>query len=261
MKVMRGLTVLKLFASVISFAAVAFAIFVTMTALGRSAPVAIHSDRLGPNTLPLANVHGSPAVSGSYAGPVTFEQPMSLGSMELSLDLSDVDGSIAGAINVTRTLAFSGTHQLIGSITTPSGSITPTLTLISVQPITSLISGREVTRSIRIEGEVIEDGDVFRGTYHETIEGFTPKPMQVRGKFLFVRRSRTPYSAEPVETPTPTPTSSGTPATPTSTYTPTPTKTPASTYTPTPTKTPSVTYTPTATPRHKVSLPLVIKGP
>lgn len=179
-------------------------------------------------------------VAGSYAGTVTVDEPAPLGELDLLLEIVNTNGQFAGKVNPARTQVFLGGPTFTGSVTT-NGVVTPTVRIES-QTFSGLVSGRTVQRSFVLTGEVLDNGDTLRGTYTETIVGFKPKPMLVKGTFVLVRP---PGVTEIITVPTPK----------------------GATLTPTPTGGPVVTRTPTATPQpgpgsgngKSVYLPVVMK--
>ena len=89
-------------------------------------------------------------------------------------------------MNNEYTLVFDGTPNLHGSVdTTP---MTPTFMLAS-EPFSGEVSGRNVERSFRFDGEAVENGEVLQGIYTEVMTGFTPKPMVTEGLFMLTRPS------------------------------------------------------------------------
>ncbi|MEZ4864234.1 MAG: hypothetical protein R3C14_23175 [Caldilineaceae bacterium] len=162
-------------------------------------------------------------VAGSYAGTVLISEPTLLGDLDLQLDITATNGQLAGQVNAAKTQVFLGGPTFTGSVTA-NGAITPTLRIES-QTFSSVVSGRTVQRHFVLTGEVLAQGDQLRGTYTETIIGFKPHPMLVKGTFLLVRPSGvtaiitvpTPQGSTPV--PTPTIPGQGGPPTPTPTAT------------------------------------------
>jgi hypothetical protein len=158
-------------------------------------------------------------VAGSYAGTVMVSDPAPLGDLDLLIDIVSTNGQLTGQVNPAKTQVFLGGTTFTGSVTT-NGVVTPTLRIES-QTFSGLVSGRTVQRHFVLTGEVLERGDELRGVYTETIVGFKPHPMLVKGTFLLVR----PAGATAIIT-VPTPKGA----------------------TPTPRVTPTVTSTPTVTP-------------
>lgn len=188
------------------------------------------------NSTPMRAVAAEQAIqlTGTYAGNVTINEPAALGALDLVLNLTDTGGALTGQVNAARTQVFLGGPTFSGSITASQG-VTPTFRIDSAT-FTGIVSGRQVQRQFALIGEVLKTGDTLRGRYTETITGFTPKPLLVKGNFLLVRPhgSRAIVPAPGTDTPTATPTATTTPATPTPTATPTVTATPTATATATP---------------------------
>jgi len=144
-------------------------------------------------------------LSGNYAGTVAISSPVSLGLLDLVFEIDDVDGVLAGAVSLTQTQVFLAAPALHGSITSSPDAITPTFRLDS-EVFTATVSGREVVRHFSLVGEALNNGDVLRGQYEETIEGFTPNSLLITGAFLVVRPSRAlTGSVAPAPIPTPGP--------------------------------------------------------
>ena len=161
-------------------------------------------------------------VTGTYAGSVTVAEPTALGALDLVLNITDNGGALRGQVNAAKTQVFLGGPPFTGTVTT-NQVVTPTFRIDS--PIfTSKVSGRTVQRQFTLVGAVLNNADTLRGDYTETITGFTPKPLHVKGKFVLVRPAGSQVIiAGPTVTPSLTPTGGpGTPptATPTATATP-----------------------------------------
>jgi hypothetical protein len=168
---------------------------------------------------------GQPAATpliGTYAGSVTIDEPAALGALDLVINVTDNGGVLSGQVNGTKTQVFLGGPVFTGSVTSSQG-ITPTFRIDS-ELFTGQVSGRSVQRQFTLVGEVLKDMDTLRGQYTETITGFTPKPLLVKGKFLLVRPAGSQVLI-PIPTATPTP-SGGPGATPTPILTPTATSQP-----------------------------------
>jgi hypothetical protein len=162
-------------------------------------------------------------LTGSYSGSVSVDEPTSLGELDLVFTVTEQNGALSGKVNAAKTQVFLGGPTFTGSVTTSQG-ITPTFRIDS-EVFTGLVSGRTVQRQFTLIGEMLNDADTLRGQYTETIIGFTPKPLLVKGKFLLVRPSGSKVIIdEGTATPTQTPTVTGTPPTATSTATPTATR-------------------------------------
>lgn len=201
------------------------------------------------------------SIAGTYAGAVTITEPAPLGALDLVIDLTADGDTLAGKVNAARTQVFLGGPTVAGQITAGT-SVTPTIRIDS-ESFTGLVSGRTVQRKFTLVGEVTQDRNTLRGDYTETITGFTPQPLLVKGTFFLVRPdgSNRIIAAPDFPTPTPTqtatPTVTGTPPTATPTATPTVTGTPP---TATPTATASVTPEPGGSQSSSLYLPLVGNG-
>jgi hypothetical protein len=157
---------------------------------------------LRPIAVEVTSVAETDLVSGRYVGTVAISTPVSLGVLDLAFHITDIDGTLSGAVDVTRTLVYAGAPLLQGSITSDPDAITPTFRIDS-QVFDRVVSGRDVARSFALVGEAQSDGDVLQGQYTETIEGFTPAPLLVTGIFLVVRPSRTLTESVPPGPPPP----------------------------------------------------------
>ncbi len=154
---------------------------------------------------------------GTYAGSVTIDEPAALGALDLVINVTDNNGALSGQVNGAKTQVFLGGPTFTGSVTSSQG-VTPTFRIDS-ELFTGQVSGRAVQRQFTLVGEVLKDTDTLRGQYTETITGFTPKPMFVKGKFLLVRPTGSQVLIPiPSATPT-TPGGPGNPPTPTATAT------------------------------------------
>jgi hypothetical protein len=61
---------------------------------------------------------------------------------------------------------------------------------------TQSANGQEVTRLIRLSGEVSEDGDVVQGTYEEELRGLGASPIVAQGRFIATRRTNQEVSID-----------------------------------------------------------------
>ncbi|MCL4863920.1 MAG: hypothetical protein KJZ93_31220 [Caldilineaceae bacterium] len=166
-----------------------------------------------------------PQITGAYAGSVTINEPAPLGALDLALNLIDTGGALSGQVNAARTQVFLGGPTFTGSVTASQG-ITPTFRIDSAV-FAGIVSGRSVQRQFALTGEILNEANTLRGQYTETITGFTPHPLLVKGRFLLVRPNGSqvipagpgsPVTATPTATATAT-TNPSTPATATSTAT------------------------------------------
>jgi hypothetical protein len=172
---------------------------------------------------PAAAPSATELVAGSYTGTVIVSEPAPLGSLDLLLEITNANGALSGQVNPIKTQVFLGGPTFTGAVTSNQG-VTPTLRIES-QTFSGLVSGRTVQRHFVLTGEVLDGGDRLQGEYTETIVGFKPQPMLVKGEFLLVRPSGVtaiitipaPDDGAATATPTPGP---GAPPTPTPTATP-----------------------------------------
>lgn len=166
-------------------------------------------------------------VAGSYAGSVLVREPAPLGDLDLLLDITSVNGQLSGQVNPAKTQVFLGGPTFTGSVTTSQG-ITPTLRIES-QIFSGVVSGRTVQRHFILTGEVLDAGNELRGVYTETITGFKPQSMQVKGSFLLMRPNGV---TDIITVPTPRGTPPATPTIPGTGGLPTPTPTATATVPP-----------------------------
>ena len=124
-------------------------------------------------------------VAGSYAGSVNVREPAPLGALTMLLEITGTNGALAGQVNAIKTQVFLGSPTFTGVVTATQG-VTPTLRIES-QTFAGVVSGRPVQRRFLLTGEVLDNGNILRGDYAETIIGFQPKPLLVKGKFLLLR--------------------------------------------------------------------------
>src|SRR5262245_17469777 len=129
----------------------------------------------------------SQLVAGSYSGTVGVIEPAPLGDLDLYLDVTSANGVLSGKVNADKTQVFLGGPTFTGIVTSTQG-VTPTLRIES-ETFSSVVSGRSVQRNFVLTGEILDGGDRLRGNYTETIVGFKPHPMLVKGTFLMVRPS------------------------------------------------------------------------
>jgi hypothetical protein len=174
----------------------------------------------GPATQPMAGP-AALVLTGSYSGNVTVKEPVPLGALELVLNITDTKSALSGQVDAAKTQVFLGGPTFTG-IVTASQAITPTFRIDSAV-FTGLVSGRQVQRQFTLAGEIWDGGDTLRGQYTETITGFRPKPLLVKGDLLLVRPNGSqvfpPNPDLPTATATATATATSTPRTPTATAT------------------------------------------
>jgi len=127
----------------------------------------------------------SALVAGSYAGSVNVREPAPLGALTMLIEITGTNGVLAGRVSALKTQVFLGSPTFTGIVTATQG-VTPTLRIES-QTFAGVVSGRPVQRRFLLTGEVLDNGNILRGDYAETIVGFQPKPLLVKGKFLLLR--------------------------------------------------------------------------
>jgi hypothetical protein len=154
---------------------------------------------------------GAAQLVGSYSGEVELQftvagvfsetlntqppaNPPDLGSIDLSLQLSQNGNGISGYVSLDKTLVFSTAHVLpnnngvlkIGPYV--NGSFDGTnLTLMSEQ-VAATIGGQPVKRQFRLTGAInASDGSQISGQYRETLWGATRQPVTVLGTFSLQR--------------------------------------------------------------------------
>jgi hypothetical protein len=163
---------------------------------GTPTPVPVVTTVPNPNVTAVPAENGTavpatiPFLDGHFTGTVAITEPVALGAFDLAINLSNAGSTLSGTVDITQTMAFSKATSLKGTITSTS-STTPTFRL-TAEPFTESMSGQPVKRSFVLTGEVERDGSALRGQYVETIEGYTPEPLNVRGTFLLVRSDRNP---------------------------------------------------------------------
>jgi hypothetical protein len=126
-----------------------------------------------PPAVSLANAGG---VTGTYFGSVVITSPLPVAVQLLTLDISDLGGTLSGTVYPTHTALYSGTMALHGSTDGHTFELASDV-------ITTVVSGREVRQSFELEGQVVEGGDILRGVYTGTISGFIAEPIIVEGNF------------------------------------------------------------------------------
>ena len=143
------------------------------------------------------------AVAGTYKGNVSVSEPAPLGALTLALGISNDGGVLSGDVDPTQTMVFLGGPSFTGQVTEGKN---PTFEIES-EIFTSIVSNRTVQRSFTLKGEVLDNGNSLQGDYVETISGFTPTPMVVKGTFLLLRPLNSQIIIPPQVGGTPTPTS------------------------------------------------------
>lgn len=135
---------------------------------------------------PILQTEGT-VISGTYVGTVVISEPVSIGTLDLSINIIENNGVISGVVEAKpSTLAFQGGTALQGTIIQSNETITPTFQITSTV-FNDEVSDRAIERRFWLDGEVVKQGEVLQGQYTEIITGFTPAPMDVSGIFLLVR--------------------------------------------------------------------------
>lgn len=130
----------------------------------------------------------TPSLAGPYAGTVSVVEPIALGVFDLAMlvEPGSQPATISATVELTGTLAFGGAPQRMqGQVTSGTEGSAPTFSL-ALPPFVADISGRQVTRSVRFEGEVLDEGRHLSGAYSEEIAGYTPEPITITGTFLLI---------------------------------------------------------------------------
>ena len=151
--------------------------------VSRSTPHVSRVTPLAPPPVSPATITDTGVISGSYFGNVVITSPLPVGVQVLCFDLTDLGGVLSGTVNTTRTMLFSGTMGLHGSV----DGVTFT---IASDVITTVVSGRTVRQSFTLVGHIEEGGDTLKGAYTGVISDFMATPIIVQGHFLGSRPGR-----------------------------------------------------------------------
>ena len=120
--------------------------------------------------------------------------PPDLGSVDLSLQLTQTGNLLSGYVNLDKTLIFSVEHTLgsgaaslkIGPYV--KGAFDGTTLVLASEQVSIVASGRSVQRQFRLTGTIVNaDGNQISGEYRETLWGYTPFPVTVIGAFSLQR--------------------------------------------------------------------------
>lgn len=144
-------------------------------------PTAISRDtqrasRITSRVPPAVSLANAGVVTGTYFGSVVITSPLPVAVQLLTLDSSELGGTLSGTVYSTHTALYSGTMALHGSSDGHTFELTSDV-------ITTAVSGREVGQSFELGGQVEEGGDILRGAYTGTISGFIAEPIIVEGTF------------------------------------------------------------------------------
>ena len=140
--------------------------------------------------------------------PAGTPAPADVGKIDLSLFLSQTNGTVSGYINIDRTIVFSAEHTIQATpmfITPVPGQPAPAAVALAIGPyvqgtfdgstlslqsdvVSMIVAGRTVQRQFRITGTLKpNDADSFTGEYRETVWGYTAQPITVLGVFTLSR--------------------------------------------------------------------------
>jgi hypothetical protein len=120
--------------------------------------------------------------------------PPDLGSIDLSLQLTQTGNALSGYVSLDKTLVYSVEHTLgAGAASIKIGPYVSgvfdgaNLTLQS-EKVALVVSGRTVQRQFRLTGtSTASDGGQVSGEYRETLWGYTSVPVTVIGNFTLQR--------------------------------------------------------------------------
>lgn len=120
--------------------------------------------------------------------------PPDLGSIDLSLHLTQTGSVVSGYVKLDKTLVFSVAHTLGSGASSikigpyVSGSFDGTNLKLQSEQVPMTVSGRSVLRQFRMTGaSATSDGSQITGEYRETIWGYTSVPVTVIGAFTLQR--------------------------------------------------------------------------
>ncbi len=150
-------------------------------------------------------------VAGSYAGVVKLQGTVvgvfsdtlptlpitgtpDLGSIDLSLSLSQTANVLTGYVSLDKTLVFSVEHTIqsngaaLETGPTLSGSFDGTNLVVTSERVSTQLSGQVIQRQFRLTGAISQsDGSQVTGQYRETLWGATRQPVTVVGSFTLQR--------------------------------------------------------------------------
>jgi hypothetical protein len=120
--------------------------------------------------------------------------PPDLGSIDLSLQLSQTSNALSGYVNLDKTLVFGAEHTLGSGASSlkigpyVNGTFDGTNLVLQSERVSIVASGRTVQRQFRITGKIAKsDGSQISGEYRETLWGYTSVPVTVIGTFTLQR--------------------------------------------------------------------------
>jgi hypothetical protein len=119
-----------------------------------------------------------------------------LGSIDLSLQLTQTGNALSGYVSLDKTLVYSAEHTLgTGAATVKigpyvNGLFDGTKLTLESEKVALVVSGRMVQRQFRLTGtSTANDGGQVSGEYRETLWGYTSVPVTVIGSFTLQRPS------------------------------------------------------------------------
>jgi len=128
----------------------------------------------------------STVITGTYLGTVAITSPVTLGVLDLSIQLAAQGAAISGQVSAERTLIIAGTPAVAGAITGSIDGITPTFRIESA-PFADMVSNQPISRTFTLEGEVLDDGRTLQGVYTEHLTGYLPETLEIEGLFQLSR--------------------------------------------------------------------------
>ncbi|MCL4858349.1 MAG: tandem-95 repeat protein [Caldilineaceae bacterium] len=159
---------------------------------------------------------GAAQIAGNYSGAVKLDvtvggvfsntlatppppgagtpTPPDLGSIDLSLQLTQTGNALSGYVSLDKTLVYSVEHTLgtgansikIGPYV--NGGFDGTNLTLQSEKVTLVVSGRTVQRQFRLTGtSTASDGGQVSGEYRETLWGYASVPVTVIGSFTLQR--------------------------------------------------------------------------
>jgi len=122
--------------------------------------------------------------------------PPDLGSIGLSLQLSQSGNALSGYVDLDKTLVYSAEHTLGAGASSikigpyVSGVFDGANLTLQSEKVSFVVNGRTVQRQFRLTGtSAASDGGQVTGEYRETVWGYTNAPVTVIGAFALQRPS------------------------------------------------------------------------
>ncbi|RLC20787.1 MAG: hypothetical protein DRI57_03925 [Deltaproteobacteria bacterium] len=145
-----------------------------------------------------------------YYGSASIDSPAGLGNIDLAFHLETDDGgniiSTNSYIILEKTILFpKADNQVDGKDVGPKiqkGELFPFY--LETKSFTTTVTEKEVTRKIILDGTNSTEIDSITGTYTETISGYLPAPVTVRGTFVLVRPAQEAFHCQYLDTLEPT---------------------------------------------------------